>query len=101
MKHTTKQHARTGSRDGGELTNSTAQPKEPKTNEVQVNEVDLTTTDELEEDQYICTNETSSRQTPRSREERKLQKQPSEDTLDNLSKLFDKNILVELTSKYP
>ena len=54
---------------------------------------------DLEEEQDSCTIEQRSRQTHRSREEQKLQRQPKEDTLDNLSKLFDKNILAELTSE--
>ena len=81
------------------VTTSPAQPEELKTSEVQVIEVDFTTRDELEEEQDICTISPPSRQTHRSREERKLQRQSSEDTLDNLSTVFDNNLLAELTSE--
>ena len=78
---------------------SLAQPEEPKTSGAQVIEVDIKTTEELEDDHDNCTMEPPSRQTLRSREEMKLQRQPSEDTLDNLSILFDKSLLVEVTSE--
>ena len=76
-----------------------AQSKERKLSNVQVIEVDLTTIDEMEEDQDVCAIEPPKRHIHRPKEEKKLQKQQTEDTLDNLSKLFNKNLLPELTSE--
>ena len=61
--------------------------------------MDLTTTEEMDEDQEKCAKEPPKRQAHRPEEEQKLQKQQTEDTLDNLSKLIDKSLLAELTSE--
>ena len=76
-----------------------AQPEERKLSDVQEIEVDLTTTDEMDKDQEKCAIEQPKRQAHRPKEEQKLQKQQTEDTLDNLSKLFDKSLFAELTSE--
>ena len=75
-----------------------AQPEEKKLSDVQVIDVDLTTTDAMDDDQEVCTTEPPKRQAHRPKEEKKLQRQQTEDTLDILSKLFDKCLLAELTS---
>ena len=67
--------------------------------DMQVIEVEPTTTDEMDEEQDICTIKPPRRQTHRLRVEQKLQRQPTEDTLDNLSNNFDKSLLAELTSE--
>ena len=70
-----------------------------KLSEVQIIKVDLTTTDEMDEEQEVCAIEPPKRQAHKPKEDKKLQKQQTEDTLDNLSKLFDKSLLEELTSE--
>ena len=55
---------------------------------MQVIEVDLTTTEDIESEQEVCAIEP-----PKSFSKPKLQKQQQEETLDNLSKLFDKSLL--------
>ena len=101
IKYTAKQHPWTGSSDRGKFTSvhqhvaSTA-----KTNaNVQVIEVDLTTTEDKEDEPETCTIEPPRRSKHSTRECQELPQQPRGDTLDNLSKLFDKNLLAELTSE--
>ena len=53
------------------------------------------TTDEMDDNQEVCAIEPPKRQ----KEEQKLQRHQTVDTLDNLSKLFDKSFLAELTSE--
>ena len=65
---------------------------ERKLSEVNVIEVDLTTTEEAESEEEVC-----SIQPPKGLGKR-LQKQQQVETLDNLAKLFDKNLLAELTT---
>ena len=60
-------------------------PEERKLSEVQVIEVDLTTTEDIESEQEICAIEP-----PKSSSKSKLQKQQQEEALDNLSKLLIK-----------
>ena len=62
--------------------------------EVQVIEVDLTTVEDIESDQEVCAIEP-----PKTSSKHKLQKQLKEEALDNLSKLFDKSPLAELTTE--
>ena len=61
---------------------------------MQVIEVDLTTTEDIESEQEVCSIEP-----PKSSSKPKLQKQQQEEALDNLSKLFDKSLLAELTTE--
>ena len=74
-----------------------AHPDERKLSDVQVIEVDLTTTEDMESDQEGCAIEPPKRSNKQ--KEQKLQKQQTEESLDNLTKLFDKSILTELTSE--
>ena len=67
---------------------------ERKLSEVQVIEVDLTTTEEIESEEEVCAIEP-----PKMSSKWKLPKQQQEDALDNLSKLFDKSLLAELTTE--
>ena len=53
----------------------------------------------MDEEQEVCAIEPPKRQAHKPKEDKKLQKQQTEDTLDNLSKLFDKSLLAELTSE--
>ena len=76
-----------------------AQPDERKLSDVPVMEVDPTTSDEIDDDQEVCAIELPKRQAHIPKEEKKLQRQQTEDTLDNLSKLFHKSLLAELTSE--
>ena len=55
--------------------------------------------DEIDEAQEVCAIEPPKRQAHKPREDKKLQKQQTEDTLANLSKLFDESLLPELTSE--
>ena len=61
---------------------------------MQVIEVDLTTTEDIESEQQVCAIEPTK---PSGKP--KLQKQQQEEALDNLSKLFDKSLLAELTTE--
>ena len=76
-----------------------AQSEERKLSDVQGIEVDMTTTDEMDEEQEVCATVPPKRQAHKPKEDKKLQKQQTEDTLDNLSKLFDKSLLTELNSE--
>ena len=67
---------------------------ERKLSEVNVIEVDLTTTEEAESEEEVC-----SIQPPKGLGKLRLQKQQQVETLDNLAKLFDKNLLAELTTE--
>ena len=67
---------------------------ERKLSEVQVIEMDLTTTEEAESEEEVCANEP-----PKTLGKLKLPKQQQEETLDNLAKLFDKSLLAELTTE--
>ena len=67
---------------------------ERKLSEVNVIEVDLTTTEEAESEEEVC-----SIQPPKGLGKSRLQKQQQVETLDNLAKLFDKNLLAELTTE--
>ena len=60
--------------------------------EVQVVGKDLTTTEVIESDDEVCAIEQ-----PKMSNKQKLQKQQKEESLDNLSRLFDKSLLAELT----
>ena len=63
-------------------------------------EVNLTTTTESNEDEEnVCAIEPPTRNRNISRKETELQKQLKGDSLDNLSKLFEKNLLAELLSE--
>ena len=84
--------------DNLEHESSSTSPKpiasvEQKLSEVNVIEVDLTTTEEAESEEEVC-----SIQPPKGLGKR-LQKQQQVETLDNLAKLFDKNLLAELTTE--
>ena len=84
--------------DNLEHESSSTSPKpiasaERKLSEVNVIEVDLTTTEEAESEEEVC-----SIQPPKGLGER-LQKQQQVETLDNPAKLFDKNLLAELTTE--
>ena len=76
-----------------------AQPEERKLSDELVTDVDLTTTDEIDDDQEVCGTKPPKRQAHIPKEEKKLQRQQTEDTLDILSKLFEKCLLAELTSE--
>ena len=67
---------------------------ERKLSEVQVIEMDLTTTEEAESEEEVCSIEP-----PKGLGKTKLQKQQQVETLDNLAKLFDKSLLAELTTE--
>ena len=67
---------------------------EIKLSEVQVIEMDLTTTEEAESEEEVCAIEP-----PKTLGKLKLPMQQQEETLDNLAKLFDKNLLAELTTE--
>ena len=67
---------------------------ERKLSEVQVIEMDLTTTDEAESEEEV-----SAIEPPKTLGKLKLPKQQQEETLDNLAKLFDKSLLAELTTE--
>ena len=71
-----------------------ATPNERRLSEVQVIEVDLTTAEDIESDQEVCAIEP-----PKPYSKPKLQKQQQEETPDNLSKLFDKSLLAEVTTE--
>ena len=79
------------------ITITPAHPNERKLSDVQVIEVDLTNTEDMESDKEVCAIEPHKRSNKQ--KEQKLQKQQTEESLDNLSKLFDKSILAELTSE--
>ena len=86
-------------RDNLEHESSSTSPKpsastERKLSEVNVIEVDLTTTEEAESEEEVC-----SIQPPKGLGKTGLQKQQQVETLDNLAKLFDKNLLAELTTE--
>ena len=57
-------------------------------------EVDLTTTEEAESEEEVC-----SIQPPKGLGKTRLQRQQQVETLDNLAKHFDKNLLAELTTE--
>ena len=67
---------------------------ERKLSEVQVIEMDLTTAEEAESEEEVCSIEP-----PKGLGKTKLQKQQQVETLDNLVKLFDKSLLAELTTE--
>ena len=84
--------------DSLEHESSSTSPKpiasaERKLSEVKVIEVNLTTTEEAESEEEVCSN-----QPPKGLGKR-LQKQQQVETLDNLAKLFDKNLVAELTTE--
>ena len=86
-------------RDSSEHESSSALTKpiasaERKLSEVQVIEMDLTTTEEAESEEEVCSIEP-----PKGLGKRKLQKHQQVETLDNLAKLFDKSLLAELTTE--
>ena len=86
-------------RDSSEHESSSALTKpiasaERKLSEVQVIEMDLTTTEEAESEEEVCSIEP-----PKGLGKTKLQKQQQVETLDNLAKLFDKSLLAELTTE--
>ena len=86
-------------RDSSEHESSSAVTKpiasaERKLSEVQVIEMDLTTTEEAESENEVCSIEP-----PKGLGKTKLQKQQQKETLDNLVKLFDKSLLAELTTE--
>ena len=62
--------------------------------DVQVMEMDLTTTEEAESEEEVCAIEP-----PKTLVKLKLPKQQQEETQDNLAKLFDKILLAELTTE--
>ena len=72
----------------------TTESAERKLSEVQVIEMDLTTIEEAESEEEVCAIEP-----PKTSCKSKLPKQQREETLDNLSKLFDKSLLAELTTE--
>ena len=76
-----------------------AQTDDRKLSDVQVIEVDLTTTDEMDEEQDVCAIEPLRKQAHRQKDKQKLQRQHTEDPLDNLSKMDDKSHLAELASE--
>ena len=78
----------------GPISITPATPNEKRLSDVRVNEVDLTTTEDIESDQEVCAIEP-----PKTFSKQKLQKQQKEESLDNLSKLFDKSVLAELTTE--
>ena len=67
---------------------------ERKLSEVQVIEMDLTTTEEAESEEEVCAIEP-----PKTLGKLELPKQQQEETLENLAKLFDKSMLAELTTE--
>ena len=67
---------------------------ERKLSEVQVIEMDLTTTEETESEEEVCAIEPL-----KTLGKLKLPKQQQKETLDNLAKLFDKSLLAELTTE--
>ena len=86
-------------RDSSEHESSSAVTKpiasaERKLSEVQVIERDLTTTEEAESEEEVCSIEP-----PKGLGKTKLQKQQQVETLENLAKLFDKSLLAELTTE--
>ena len=86
-------------RDSSEHKSSSAVTKtiasaERKLSEVQVIEMDLTTTEEAESEEEVCSIEP-----PKGLGKTKLQKQQQVETLNNLAKLFDKSLLAELTTE--
>ena len=56
--------------------------------------MDLTTTEEAESEEEVCAIEP-----PKTLRKLKLPKQQQEETMDNLTKLFDKSLLAELTTE--
>ena len=76
----------------GPISITPATSNERKLSEVKEIEVDLTTED-IKSDQEVCATEP-----PKTLSKQKLQKQQTEESLDNLSKLFDKSLLAELTT---
>ena len=77
----------------GPISITPATSNERRLSEVQV-EVDLTTTEDIESDDEVCAIEQ-----PKSSNKQKLQKQQKEESLDNLSRLFDKSLVAELTTE--
>ena len=77
----------------GPISITPATSNERKLSEVEAIQVDLTTED-IKSDQEVCAIEL-----PKTLSKQKLQKQQTEESLDNLSKLFDKSLLAELTSE--
>ena len=78
----------------GPISIKPATSEERRLSEVQVIEVDLTTTEDIESEQEVCAIEP-----PKSSSKPKLQRQQQEEALDNLSKLFNKSLLAELTTE--
>ena len=74
-----------------------ANPNERKLNDVQITEVDLTLTEVMESNQELCAMEPPKKSNKQ--KEQKLQKQQTGESLENLSKLFDKSLLAEMTSE--
>ena len=89
--------ATTEETDKSPISITTAHPNEGKLSDVQVIEVDLTTTEDMGSGQEICAIEPP--KTSNGSKEQKLQRQQTEESLDNLSKLFDESILAERTSE--
>ena len=83
-----------GDNQGSSTSKPIYQSAERKLSEVQVIEVDLTTTEEIEREEEVCAIEP-----PKMSRKSKPQKQQQEEALDNLSKLFDKTLLAELTTE--
>ena len=67
--------------------------------DVQVIEVDLRTTEEMEDDQELCAIEPPIKVNIQ-KKRTEAAKAATENTLDNFSNLFDKILLAELTSEY-
>ena len=78
----------------GPISITPATSNEGRLSEFQVIEVDLTTTEDIESDQEVCAIEL-----PKTSTKQKLQKQLKEEALDNLSNMFDKSLLAELTTE--
>ena len=78
----------------GPISLTPATSNERRLSEVQVIEVDLTTTEDIKSNQEVGTIEP-----PKKFSKQKLQKQQKEESLENLSKLFDKSLLAELTTE--
>ena len=78
----------------GPISITPATSNERRLNEVRVVEVDLTATEDIEKDDEVCAIEQ-----PKTSNKQKLQKQQKEESLDNLSRLFDKSLLEELTTE--
>ena len=78
----------------GPISITPATSHERRLSEVKVIEVNLTTTEDIESDKEVCAIEPA-----KTLSKQKLQKQQKEESLDNLSKLFDKSLLAELTTE--